>query len=119
MLTQGHLWVRGGAQRTLGFTQIEYDNYPYLLSEELENRFKIKKHFSEPEIWYLLFSLCRAANDFKTLNSKVGDIRPSNIFINEDGQLKVSNLYSWPCETTNLDKTLFDKELTYLAPEEI
>ena len=85
----------------------------------MENRFNLRKHFSEEEIWYLLSSLVKAATDFQTLNVKIGDVRPDNIFLSDDGQIKVSNLFSWPCETTNYEKTIFDKELTYLAPEEI
>lgn len=53
------------------------------------------------------------------MNSKVGDVRPANIFINEGGHIKVSNLFSWPCECNNFDKFVFDKELTYIAPEEV
>lgn len=27
---------------------------------------------------------------------KVGDIRPSNIFVNDNGQVKLAGVYSWP-----------------------
>lgn len=37
----------------------------------------------------------------KIFDSKVGDIRPQNIFINQEGQIKVSCLYSWPKEGSN------------------
>lgn len=37
-----------------------------------------------------------SATIFKKFNKKVGDVRPANIFLNETGQVKVSNLYSWP-----------------------
>lgn len=77
------------------------------------------KHFSEEELWYLLYSLTSAARDFSKLGSKVGDIRPYNIFINEEGQLKIANLFSWPYEKTNFEKTAFERQTTYLAPEEI
>ena len=49
----------------------------------------------------------------------MGDIRPQNIFINEVGQIKVSNLFSFPAETTNYIKTIYEGEKTYLSPEEI
>lgn len=29
-------------------------------------------------------------------NSKIGDIRPDNVFLNEEGMIKVANLLSWP-----------------------
>lgn len=60
-----------------------------------------------------------SARDFAKIDSKIGDVRPYNIFINEEGQIKIANLYSWPYERTNFEKTAFEKELTYVAPEEI
>lgn len=48
----------------------------------------------------------------------MGDIRPDNIFLNELGNIKVSNSLSWPLEVTNLQKA-FDKTVTYLAPEDL
>lgn len=46
--------------------------------------------------------------------SKIGDVRPQNIFINDQGEVKVANLYSWPRENTNFMKA-FEKENTYLG----
>lgn len=46
--------------------------------------------------------------------SKVGDIRPHNIFINDQGEIKVSNVRSWPKEQTNYQKAI-EKENTYLG----
>ncbi|MCB0371168.1 MAG: hypothetical protein KDD45_17565 [Bdellovibrionales bacterium] len=43
------------------------------------------------------------------------DIRPNNIFLNEDGKIKVASSLSWPLESTNIQKAM-DKEPTYLAP---
>ena len=42
-----------------------------------------------------------------------------DIFINEDGQIKISNVYSWPNEPTNYIKTYDENLRTYLAPEEL
>ena len=33
--------------------------------------------------------------------------------------MKVAHQYSWPSETTNYDKALYEKNLSYLAPEEV
>jgi serine/threonine protein kinase len=79
---------------------------------------RMQKHFEETELWYLLHCLVSSARDFSKLEIKVGDIRPSNIFINEDGQIKVANVLSWPDESTNFEKTAFEKMPTYLSPEE-
>ena len=46
---------------------------------------------------------------------KIGDVRPDNIFINEDGQVKVATTYSWPSEQTNYSKSFYEKEITYLG----
>ena len=70
-------------------------------------------------MWYLLFSLVTSAHYFSKMNKKVGDIRPKNVFINYAGQVKVSTIYSWPNEATNVDKTSIDKVVTFLAPEEM
>jgi hypothetical protein len=37
----------------------------------------------------------------KNFDTQIGDIRPQNIFINQEGQIKTSCLQSWPRETTN------------------
>lgn len=96
--------------------KIYFENFEYLFEEEVLNRMKTKKYFEEPELWYLLYSLVTNANSFARLQQKIGDIRPYNIFINESGQIKVANIYSWPQENTNFDKTAYEKHLTYLSP---
>lgn len=48
----------------------------------------------------------------------MGDIRPRNIFLNREGEIKVSHSLAWPLEVTNLQKAL-DKIPTYLAPEDL
>lgn len=46
--------------------------------------------------------------------SKIGDVRPQNVFINDKGHIKVSNLNSWPREISNFSKS-FENEVTYLG----
>lgn len=53
------------------------------------------------------------------MKNKVGDIRPNNVFINEDGQIKVVTKHTFPQEHDNYQKTFYDNEKTYLAPEEV
>lgn len=43
------------------------------------------------------------------MSKKIGDIRPLNILINEDGQAKVIHQYSFPNELINYDKSLLEK----------
>lgn len=73
------------------------------------------KYFEEAELWYLIYSIISAASTFHTKNLKLGDIRPQNIFISPEGQVRVSTQYSWPGEQTNYQKTVFEKEVTYLC----
>ena len=77
-----HEYQPKGFCGTIGTLKIYYENYPYLFEEELENRIQMNKHFEEEELWYLVYSLVSSARDFKRINSKIGDIRPYNIFIN-------------------------------------
>jgi hypothetical protein len=78
------------------------------LREELRKRADTSKYFTERELWYLLYSLVSACAAFKSLNKKVGDIQPLNIFVNqENGFVKVANACSWPGATTNYEKVIF------------
>lgn len=85
--------------------QLNYDNYSYLLTEQIYNRSGRKGKFEEWELWYLLYTLLSAQQQIKSkTGNKIGDVRPHNIFLNADGDLKVSNLYSWPRENSNFNK---------------
>ena len=53
--------------------------------------------------------------DFQKNKLKLGDVRPQNIFINEDGQVKLANTYSWPNEENNYMKTVLNNDVTYLG----
>jgi serine/threonine protein kinase len=79
--------------------QIAYDNYPFLLKEEIVDRNgPEKKYFESTELWYLAFTVIEAAHSFHSTGKKIGDVRPLNIFINDNGQTKVANQCSWPGE---------------------
>lgn len=77
------------------------------------------KYFEEEELWYLLYSLVGCAKDFQKVEKKIGDVRPHNVFINEEGQIKIANVFSWPYEKTNFEKTGYENVLTYISPEEM
>jgi len=67
----------------------------------------------------LVYTLLSAAFTYHREGKKVGDIRPDNIFINEDGQVQVACIDSWPGEQNNYAKAFYEKQITYLSPEEI
>jgi serine/threonine protein kinase len=58
-------------------------------------------------------------HQFHKTGRKVGDVRPENVFISEEGQVKVATRLTFPSENTNYHKTFYEKEVTYLAPEEL
>ena len=61
-----------------------------------------------------MYNLTAAKRDFAHHSAKLGDIRPRNIFINQGGDIKISNLLSWPSEGTN-DQKVFEGTATYLG----
>ena len=62
--------------------------------------------------------MVRARNQAFQVSQSLVDIRPSNIFLNQDGKIKVASSLSWPMEISNIQKAM-DKEPTYLAPEDL
>lgn len=63
----------------------------------------------------MAFTLFETANVFHSAGKKVGDVRPANVFINDNGQTKIASHLSWPQEFTNYEKSVFDREITYLG----
>lgn len=47
-------------------------------------------------MWYLLYSMVRAASKFEKNKSKIGDVHPFNVLINDDGQIKLLSVCSMP-----------------------
>jgi DNA-binding helix-hairpin-helix protein with protein kinase domain len=43
-----------------------------------------------------VYTLLSSSEGYHNEGRKIGDIRPDNIFINEDGQVKVATQDSWP-----------------------
>jgi serine/threonine protein kinase len=76
--------------------QLLFEFYPFLLSHEIESRIKLQSPFNEEELWYLLYEIVCASKDFEKLNMKSGDVRPSNIVVNEAGQMRLVNRCTFP-----------------------
>jgi hypothetical protein len=89
-------------------TQLTFDHYPYVFQVEIENRRKINRYFLETELWYLLYTMVRAGSKFEKYHSKIGDVHPSNILINDDGLVKLVSRCSFPREESNFDKLIED-----------
>lgn len=80
-----------------------------ILSEELDEREAFRRRFEESEIWYLIFTLASVKNSISCFSSKIGDVRPENIFINRAGAIKISTLHTFPTSSSNYTKTLEEK----------
>ena len=47
---------------------------------------------------------------------KIGDVRPENVFLNSEGEIKVASQFTYPYGATNYQKTLTNREIvTYLG----
>lgn len=44
----------------------------------------------------MIYTILSAAATYHQKGLKTGDIRPDNVFINENGQVKVASTDSWP-----------------------
>lgn len=79
----------------------------------------MKLNFEESELWFLLYHLCHGSSVFQKKKQKSGDIRPRNVLIDEKGCIAIVNSLSFPDELNNYYKSLYNREKTYLAPEEL
>jgi serine/threonine protein kinase len=70
----------------------------------------------------VLYALVAAKQDLHDRSDKLGDIKPENIFVNEQGAIRIANVYSWPNEVPSFAKALDQEKLGYnglLAPEDL
>lgn len=114
------MWIEWRGSCKYQIKQIEYDYYPYVFQVEIENRKNINRFFLETELWYLLYTLIRAGSKFQKYHTKIGDVHPNSILINNDGLIKLISTCSFPGEDTNFDKFIENpQQKVYLAPEEL
>jgi hypothetical protein len=64
----------------------------------------------ENEMWYLLYNIVRAGKEYEKYDRKIGDVQPSNIVINEDGQTKIISMDSWPGQEDNFEKVAASRQ---------
>ena len=57
----------------------------FSLAPEIKNRRGIKRPFREEQVWYLLYNLAKIGALAEKKSMKIGDIRPENILLNQDG----------------------------------
>lgn len=100
---------------TLTNIQAYYPSFSYLLSDEIHDRKGKKRPFTEQELWYLMFSLSKAGHQNQSVLGPLGSLSPNNVFLNEEGSIKVSNSISWPGPNSREDKELGEAQ-PYLSP---
>ncbi len=66
----------------------------------------------------MLYSLVKAHIKAEQGGMHLGDVRPRNIFINQDARVKVATSLSWPLEVSNIQK-MMEKNAAYVAPEDL
>ena len=90
------MWNWWNRLSNLALTQLRYEDYLYSLLPEIHNRREIKRPFNEQELLYLFYNLVKVSAALEAKHRVIGDIKPENILVNEDGYVKIICQYSWP-----------------------
>ena len=86
------------------------------MEQELERRASDKAYLSKQELYYLVYQIVDAARNFDRVEEKVGDIRPSQILLDDNKKrAKLVNYFSSPGQLTGLEKAIELKERPYLG----
>ena len=97
--------------------QLQYEPYGTTLEGELRIRASQGKHLEEGELWYLAWVLAEASHQSAEAGRRLEDIKPSNIFMNTKGNIKVLTPFSTP---QTLEPYLEPgPTLTHFSPEEL
>lgn len=95
-----------------------YEDIEFLLSSELLNRKNKKAFYSESELLYMLYKLLEGSKEFQRKQQPLGDIRPKNILVTKDQDIKMVNVASFPSQKTAIGKiteTFDNKTIFYLG----
>lgn len=65
-----------------------------------------------------MFSLSKAQHQNNPVLGPLTAISPNNIFLNDEGSIKVPNSLSWPTGNAKGDRAL-EETSPYLSPEEV
>ncbi|KAL4434696.1 hypothetical protein ABPG74_017116 [Tetrahymena malaccensis] len=96
---------------------IYFEYYFHDLEKELNRRRENGlEFFSESELWYLLDSLIQACCYFEKNKIYHGDIRPTNILLTPEGQVKIADHGILHADHSNYYKMLSRREKCYLSP---
>jgi hypothetical protein len=95
--------------------QSKYPFYQFNLQNEITERKKNGEEFKDREILYLVYVIARVGRQFERGNTKIGDIRPDNVLMNQDGHIKLFCLASAPNELSGFNKAYEHGEVAYLG----
>jgi hypothetical protein len=85
-------------------------------------RKKEDQFYSEEELLFILYKCVTGLKEFQIYGKRLGDIRPSQMVITNQREIKMINVASFPWELSSTDKILEKYDNTtkfYLAPEEL
>ncbi|KRX00069.1 Protein kinase-like domain [Pseudocohnilembus persalinus] len=94
-----------------------YEYYTHNLDVEITRRHKRAEYFTENEIWYLLDSLVSACYFMQKNGIYHGDIRPVNVYLNNQGQTKLGDHSLLNQYKNGYAKSFMGIDYTYLSPE--
>ncbi len=73
-----------------------HEYYRNNLELEITSRRQDGSYYSEPDLWMILYSLISAAAFLEKFNKNLDDVRPKNVFVTQDGQLKLLAFGDFP-----------------------
>jgi hypothetical protein len=95
-LPRSYVFQRTGYCNQSGEVFLLFDDFVFPFKEEIKNRRQINRAFPEPFIWELLYKLVLTEKFMENNHITIGNVNPSNIIANEEGELRLISKYSWP-----------------------
>jgi hypothetical protein len=102
-----------------GSAVLEFEYFPFQLDLEINQRMSREHRFNEYEVWYVLFTLLEAVVDVEQTPAKVMDIRPRNVVLSPEGQVKLITKLTYPGFQNAMIKVFSKKDSCFLSPEEM
>lgn len=78
--------------------QLYYNWFKVSLQQEVKNRREISFLFPEYQLWYLMLVQLRVAAYLEGEGSYLGNLHPSNIFLDDQGKAALFSVFSAPQE---------------------
>lgn len=89
------------------------------MEKELDRRHTKSEYFTEPEVWFILDSIVSVCSFLEQHKIYHGDLRPINIMLNANGQVKLFDNQLLNQEKNGYVKALSHGENTYLSPQQL